>query len=349
MDDGRNPDPASGGSHGPVGPPPVDARSWRHPSELGSDVSAIASVAPPPLHRGVLIGTALATLLVVVGITRLLMPGTSEDIAVVSGSFPVPATSPGAGPMSTVVSTTTPDTVEVDVSTAVPTTSAGAPSDPVALVDANDGPDHAVAVAVQNGALYITSSAAVGDSRSVSLSIGDAQVDAGVVLVDESIDIAVLHVDDTGIDLAVVDDFVDRVVAADEDVTIGTTGPVPAVDVAQALDAATGRLSPATWLGLDGIDVPSYAGVKVTAVADTSPAALAGLQVDDVIVGFVDAPDAAPRSASRPVNSLADLALDLAHRDPGDVVGLVVRRGSESVDVRLMLTGRPGAVTEPDR
>jgi S1-C subfamily serine protease len=93
------------------------------------------------------------------------------------------------------------------------------------------------------------------------------------------------------------------------------------------------------WLGIEGhsleaaeADAVGVAGAAVVrrVVAD-SPAAAAGLEVGDVIVGVGD----------DEVISMSALVISLRRLDPGDEVRLVVLRGGERREVDVVLARRP--------
>jgi putative serine protease PepD len=81
------------------------------------------------------------------------------------------------------------------------------------------------------------------------------------------------------------------------------------------------------WLGIEGADAPDDAGVVVDVVAEGSPAAAAGVQVEDRIVAVGGAD----------VRSMADLVGALRRHEPGDEVDLEVQRadGTSTVPVTL--------------
>jgi S1-C subfamily serine protease len=82
-----------------------------------------------------------------------------------------------------------------------------------------------------------------------------------------------------------------------------------------------------SWLGVEGADLDTAiakdigvtGGAKVTKVIDNSPAALAGLQSDDVITGLDGAK----------VTSMSAFVVALRGHHPGDSITLEIRRGLE--------------------
>lgn len=203
MDDGRDPDPDGRDPY--VGPPPPAERRWRHPSELGGGAPTAGTAAtadtidtidgPPPLHRGVVVGTAVATLLLVVGITRLLVPGAVDEIAVVT--LPAPRLATFAPDTTAHMTPDVSAPVAPDVSMAVD----------VALVTAAPDTAPGLAVAVQEGALYVTTGSTVGDGSSVLLTVDGRDLSGRVLLVDERNDVALVHVMSSDIDPNAIDDF----------------------------------------------------------------------------------------------------------------------------------------------
>ncbi|MGH9283135.1 MAG: S1C family serine protease, partial [Acidimicrobiales bacterium] len=101
---------------------------------------------------------------------------------------------------------------------------------------------------------------------------------------------------------------------------------------------ATGKAVPA-WIGVEGTDLDGAlagqlgadGGAVVTKIRDGSPAGVAGLQVDDVIL-TVD---------GLPVGSMGALRIMLRSHRPGDVVILAVVRDTARRTVRITLVPRP--------
>ena len=103
------------------------------------------------------------------------------------------------------------------------------------------------------------------------------------------------------------------------------------------------------WLGVsvqpvtqelaEGLDLPSREGALVGSVTKDSPAAKAGLQSGDVIVGFDD----------KPVADSAQLAWRSSQRDPGDEVSLTLFRDGTKREITVTLgeldDGDPSAET----
>ncbi len=83
------------------------------------------------------------------------------------------------------------------------------------------------------------------------------------------------------------------------------------------------------YLGVTGEDVEG--GVKVTSVADGSPAALAGLKNDDLIQAIGD----------RAVQGITPLTDDIANRNAGDKVKLKVLRDDQVQEIEVTLAERP--------
>lgn len=128
-------------------------------------------------------------------------PATSSLISTVgtdatsSGSTP-DTTSPAPDPTATTEAPTTVGSSPTTGPTTVPSASTVAPP-PLALVMSQQRP--ALAVEVQKGLVFVTTSAAVGDARSTPVVLDSGQtVQADVVMVDEEAGIAVLVVATTG-------------------------------------------------------------------------------------------------------------------------------------------------------
>jgi putative serine protease PepD len=81
-------------------------------------------------------------------------------------------------------------------------------------------------------------------------------------------------------------------------------------------------------LGINGQNDPL--GCLVTRVYPESPAAKAGLKLDDIITQF----------ASQPVQGLDGLQLLLAKSKAGDDVVLTVRRGDKKLELKARLVER---------
>jgi S1-C subfamily serine protease len=71
-------------------------------------------------------------------------------------------------------------------------------------------------------------------------------------------------------------------------------------------------------------------GVKFADIREGSPAARAGLKAGDVLVEF----------DGKPIENLYDFTYALRAKQPGDEVMVKVMRGSEKVEVRVLLTKR---------
>lgn len=93
------------------------------------------------------------------------------------------------------------------------------------------------------------------------------------------------------------------------------------------------------WLGVRGANLTDNelaglgrGGAKLVSVADGSPAAVAGLQPGDIVLG-IDA---------RFVTSSSDLVVALRSHEPGDAVAISYRRGNEQGSTLAMLTEKTG-------
>jgi serine protease Do len=90
-----------------------------------------------------------------------------------------------------------------------------------------------------------------------------------------------------------------------------------------------GKESEAAFLGV-GAD-PDADECKLNNITEDSPAAKAGLKVDDVVTAF----------EGRKVAGFADLSALVRGKKPGDEVTLEVRRGDEKMKIKVTLTKRP--------
>ncbi|OWY63205.1 hypothetical protein B7486_54345, partial [cyanobacterium TDX16] len=111
----------------------------------------------------------------------------------------------------------------------------------------------------------------------------------------------------------------------------GTGWAVP-LDLAQrvAADLLAHGHARHVWLGIEGGDAPADGGVVVESVSDESPAAEAGLEVQDRIVSVDD----------EPVASMADLVTQLRSHAPGDEVDVDYVRDQLPATVEVTLAER---------
>ena len=119
---------------------------------------------------------------------------------------------------------------------------------------------------------------------------------------------------------------------------ISTDTAIPVVD-----DLITKERVGAAWLGVsiitvtpaikDGYNLSVDSGALVVEVATDSPAAKAGLQADDVIVGF----DGVEITSN---NELVDA---IRSHQPGDKVQITFWRGSQQMQVEVTLVQRPSS------
>jgi serine protease Do len=90
-----------------------------------------------------------------------------------------------------------------------------------------------------------------------------------------------------------------------------------------------------TAVDVEVFDLPAARGAKVVQIVDGSPAAQAGLDLGDVIIGL----------DNREVNTASDLQADLAELEPGSTVQIhIIRAGKEiviPVELGLIQTGGP--------
>jgi len=121
----------------------------------------------------------------------------------------------------------------------------------------------------------------------------------------------------------------------------GTSGYATPIDVARLVASqllAHGKVTRG-WLGVEGDDLAATravelgvdGGVVVKSVKEGSPAAAAGLQTADVIVG-VDGDD---------IPSMGALIVELRKRRPGDLIAVQVARGPARHTVEITLAEKP--------
>jgi serine protease Do len=95
------------------------------------------------------------------------------------------------------------------------------------------------------------------------------------------------------------------------------------------LGALTGPKAGGAFLGI--VSDPESESCKIGEIREGSPAEKAGLQVDDIIRKF----------DGKRIESFEDLRKMVADRKPGDRIDVEVRRGLETVKMRVVLGKRP--------
>jgi S1-C subfamily serine protease len=85
------------------------------------------------------------------------------------------------------------------------------------------------------------------------------------------------------------------------------------------------------WLGVEGVTAPDGAGAQVRKVLDGSPAHVAGVAQNDIVVAVGDAP----------IETIGDLVVAVREHVPGTAVPLRVDRGGEMVDLVAPLGEAP--------
>ena len=88
-----------------------------------------------------------------------------------------------------------------------------------------------------------------------------------------------------------------------------------------------------------GLDVPNARGLTVVELAPRSPAAVAGLQVGDILRTMND----------RPIRSLLELRMELERHSPGQRITLGVQRGQTVISVSITLGSLATEDTPPFR
>lgn len=127
----------------------------------------------------------------------------------------------------------------------------------------------------------------------------------------------------------------------DQDTEIPTRFAIPITFAKSIADQliTNGRVS-RPWLGVEGTDLSQSersqlgrGGAKVTIVAEDSPASSAGVQVGDVIVS-VD---------GKPIDSMADLVVNMRTHEPDDVIAIgFVSRGESQVGMTTLVDRSTG-------
>jgi serine protease Do len=125
-------------------------------------------------------------------------------------------------------------------------------------------------------------------------------------------------------------------------VRVGAQGIGFAIPIDKAMAAAARLVAKAegnnAWHGLEGDDDLAEGCMRVKSVAEGSPAAQVGLKPGDVIVA----------ADGENVHRSLDFERTVLGRKPGEEIGLVVERGTEQLDVRLVLARMPRAEQEAD-
>ena len=195
----------------PIAPIPAHERQWRHPSEMGEQ-AWVASEPPLTIGRGLsaatgVIGSVLA--LAVLWTMLSTHAGRSAGVSVRStvantSSFGSPSLAPSTVPTTSVEATTSSTVATTEPATtgitapattgiSTPTSERPTPLPTYAVTVGTSVEPIAVAVAVNGGALIITTASAVSDDNTVALLLPNGDIEqAEVLLVDERSGFAVL-------------------------------------------------------------------------------------------------------------------------------------------------------------
>lgn len=178
------------------------SRDWRHPSEVDRGPDHPGDLEPPiAIGRGLATATGTISLVLSLVLLMALLPtnaGTTSIAGSVTTSVAADGLTTGASPVSTAVTTApaAPATVTAEGGGSFPVpTYLVTPPDAATTgtVRPASSADVAVAIAIDDGALIITTSAAVQPHREVTLDDGSGRLlRARVVLVDDSTGLAVL-------------------------------------------------------------------------------------------------------------------------------------------------------------
>lgn len=193
----------------PIAPVPAHERQWRHPSEMGEQ-AWVASEPPLTIGRGLTAATGVIGSVLALAVLWTMLSthaGRSAGVSVRStvantSGFANPSSRPSvaptttdAAPSSTVATTTSaPPSSEPSTSISVtPTSERPTPLPTYAVTVGTSVEPVAVAVAVNGGALIITTASAVSDDNTVALLLPNGDIEqAEVLLVDERSGFAVL-------------------------------------------------------------------------------------------------------------------------------------------------------------
>lgn len=193
---------------------PPHERVWRHPSEIGAHAWA-TSEPPIAIGRGLTATTGLIGGVLALTVLWTMLPTHAGRSAVVSvrstvantmapGGVPAPTAATGATPPPTSIATpattlvfgTTEPSAATTSSIPIATTTPPSKSEPLptyAVAAGATTPQVAVAVAVGNGSLVITTAAAVRKDNTVELRLPDGTIEtASVLLVDQRSGFALL-------------------------------------------------------------------------------------------------------------------------------------------------------------
>ncbi len=377
----------------PAAPVPAHERAWRHPSEIGH--AAWVTTEPPlALGRGLLVATGAIGGLLSLAVLWTMLPSSSGRSGVTALST-VAARSSADFAGSTSVASLAPTTTARPAATTTehllssstqpainPTTSSPAPHTP-GVIKVTKGTIEvqvpAVAVALGDGSVVVTTARAVGDESTVILSADDSTTASASVVWKDS-NVALLSPDSA----AMAESFpLAQSTQAGDHVRVMSDEPV---DVTLSTDAS-GQLSLGSWDGdapAEGTPVVNDAGslvglfslgdagaelVRVDNVpglaaqlqqpTTTTPAAKVtlGVRIATATNGslFIEAVDLAGPAAIGGVQAgdtlvavdgttmvaLTDVQAILATHQPGDTVTLTVLRAGTATTLSVVLGGPP--------
>lgn len=374
----------------PIAPIPAHERQWRHPSEMGEQ-AWVASEPPLTIGRGLTAATgvigsvlALAVLWTMLsthagrsaGVSVRSTVANTSSFGTASSASIVPSTTTATDPSSSLVTTTSaPTSSAPSTSPAVtPTSERPTPLPTYAVTVGTSVEPIAVAVAVNGGALIITTASAVSDDNTVALLLPNGEIEqAEVLLVDQRSGFAVLA-HEPGASMAsftVATDVQpgdelhfygsdDASAIVQDDGSIATTGTDPAAPV-DGLPEGTpvvnqrGELvalcshadGSATLVSLQHLDslqkaLAREAGTKVWmgVMLDLVDGALVVESVNDAGPAAIAGLQAGDELVS--VNGIDVVAPDdvgaaLAALQPGDTVTVVVTRAGETLSIDIVL------------
>ncbi len=201
-----------------------------------------------------------------------------------------------------------------------------------------DGKDVALGTVVGADGWILTKYGELSPGKEIVCRFKDGkELPAQITAVHEAFDLALLKVNATGlhpVEWAVARDatvgrWVASAAPADDPVAVGVIG-VAARDYKAGDQPSKTLLTNSGWLGVALGDAEG-GGALVTGVMKGSPAANAGLQVNDVVVAVNE----------KKVLGAESMINTVGRHKPNDEISLKVRRGEDELDVRAKLGKRP--------
>jgi serine protease Do len=162
------------------------------------------------------------------------------------------------------------------------------------------------------------------------------RLNARVIGIHEAYDLALLKIEATGLTpvdweskAATVGIWVAAPGLADAPVAVGVVSVAARRVTARDLPPSFNRSG--GFLGVELADVAEI-GARISGVSPNSPAAKAGLKVDDLILAI----------AGQAIQDVESLQNAMQHHKPGENVTVHVKRGNQEMDLKATLDRRPG-------